>query len=455
MHADRIQQPRDIADGDESGRRAPQEASVTLSTAPGTDLSAEDVTPTGVNAAEVGGSPVEARPQIAVPAIRHEQQVWDPPASFGYTRRERANSGRRYQSAIPARAANLDLRIPASLAADAEDAATELARFDATAEHSLGTLTALLLRSESASSSQIEQITASARAIAEAELTGSGTANAVVVVDNMHALTDALTGVDSLTANRIAEVQRILLERHSPSMVGWRTEPVWIGGSGSNPVTADYVAPDHRLIPGAIDDLVSFAARDDLPLLPQIAVAHAQFETIHPFADGNGRTGRAIVQVLLRSKGLTRTATVPISDGLLVEKDHYFEALGRFREGDAGPIVDQFNHASLRAVHQGRQLTTRMTELRDTWRETIRARSHSTAWKIIDLLPAHPVVDAETVARETGLHPNNVRRAVAPLVEAGILIGRQHYTSHKYLYRAPAILNLLDDYASEMGRRQR
>lgn len=401
------------------------------------------------------GGPAEAQPGIAVPAIGHEQQVWDPPASFGYTRRERASRGRRYRSAIPARTADLELRIPASLAADAEDAATELARFDATVEHSLGTLTALLLRSESASSSQIEQITASARAIAEAELTGSGTANAVVVVDNMHAMAEALTGVDSLTADKIAEVQRVLLGRHSPSMVGWRTEPVWIGGSGSTPVTADYVGPDHRLIPGAIDDLVRFTTRDDLPLLPQIAVAHAQFETIHPFADGNGRTGRAIVQILLRSKGLTRTATVPISGGLLVQKDDYFEALGQFREGDAGPIVDQFNHASLRAVHQGRHLATRMTELRDTWRETLRARSDSAAWNIIDLLPAHPVVDAETVAKETGIHSNNVRRSVAPLVEAGILLGSQHDKSHKYLYRAPAVLDLLDDFAGEVGRRQR
>jgi Fic family protein len=399
--------------------------------------------------------PAQAEPEIAVPAIGHEQQVWHPPSSFGYTRRERASLGRRYQSAIPARTADLELLIPTSLAADAEDAATELARFDATAEHSLGTFTAVLLRSESASSSQIEQITASARAIAEAELTGSGAANAVVVVDNMHAMADALTGVDSLTADKIGEVQRVLLERHSPSMVGWRTEPVWIGGSGSTPVTADYVAPHHRLIPGAIDDLVRFAARDDLPLLPQMAVAHAQFETIHPFADGNGRTGRAIIQVMLRSKGLTRTATVPISGGLLVEKEHYFAALERFRAGDAGPIVDQFNHASLRAVHQARHLATRMTELRDTWRETVRARSHSAAWKIIDLLPAHPVIDAETVARETGINPNNVRRSVAPLVEAGVLIGRQHYRSHKYLYRAPAILDLLDDYAAEVGRRQR
>ena len=161
------------------------------------------------------------------------------------------------------------------------------------------------------------------------------------------------------------------------------------------------------------------------------------------------------MQILLRNKGLTRTATVPISGGLLVEKDRYFEALDTFREGDAGPIVDQLSRASLRAVAQGRRLATQITGLRETWRQNVRARSDSATWKILDLLPAHPVIDAETVARETGVHPNNVRRSVAPLLEAGILVGSQHYKSHKFLYRAPEVLDLLDDYAAEVGRRQR
>ena len=279
--------------------------------------------------------------------------------------------------------------------------------------------------------------------------------NAVVIADTTHAMTEAVSKADPLTADGIAEVQRILLERHSPQLVGWRTEPVWIGGAGSTPVTADYVAPDHRRIRDAIDELIRFASRDDLPLLPQIAVAHAQFETIHPFADGNGRSGRALVQIMLRSKQLTRTATVPLSGGLLVEKHRYFDALNAYRAGDAAPIIDQFNHAALRAVAQGRVLTSRLSELRATWRATVKARADSTAWKIIDLLPAHPVIDAETVAAHTGIHQNNVRRAVAPLVASGILVGRQHYKSHKYLYRAPQVLDLLDTNAAEIGRRQR
>jgi Fic family protein len=383
-----------------------------------------------------------------------ERQHWAPPSSSGYTRREREGSGT-YFSAVPAVIAGLRLDLPSELVADSEEAAAEIARFDASSEHTWGAVTAVLLRSESSSSSQIEQITANARAIAEAELTGDGSGNAVGIVDNMRAMADAVDRTASVTVEGISEVQRTLLERHSPRLVGWRSEPVWVGGRGSTPVTADFVAPDHRRVAAALDDLVAFAGRQDLPVLPQIAVAHAQFETIHPFADGNGRTGRALVHLMLRTKQLARTATVPISGGLLVAKDGYFDALTAYRAGDAAPVVDAFNHAALRAVHHGRQLVDRMTELRDTWRSTVKARSDSTAWAILDLLPAHPVVDAETVARHTGTHVNGVRRSVAPLVEAGILVASQHYRSHRQLYRAPAILDLLDDYAAEVGRRQR
>lgn len=391
---------------------------------------------------------------MAVPPIGHEQQHWAPPTSVGYTRRERSGSGA-YRSAIPAEIAGLRLDLPPELVADSEDAAAEIARFDASSEHAIGAVTAVLLRSESSSSSQIEQITASARAIAEAELTGLGSGNAVGIVDNMHAMAEAVHRTDHLTVDGIAEIQRTLLARHSPRLVGWRSEPVWVGGRGSTPVTADFVAPDHRRILGALEDLVAFAGRDDLPVLPQIAVAHAQFETIHPFADGNGRTGRALVHLMLRSKRLVRTATVPISGGLLVGKETYFEALGAYRAGDAAPIVDELNHAALRSVHQGRQLVEQMAELRDAWRTTVRARSDSMVWKVLDLLPGHPVLDAETIARHTGTHAAGVRRSVAPLLETGILVASQHFKSHKQLYRAPAVLDLLDEYAAEVGRRQR
>ena len=113
-----------------------------------------------------------------------------------------------------------------------------------------------------------------------------------------------------------------------------------------HPIGATFVGPRHELVPGAVDDLIAFTQRDDISALPQIAVAHAQFETIHPFTDGNGRTGRALVQALLRNKGLTRQVTVPVSAGLLAGTDAYFDALTSYRSGDAAPIVERFTEAS-------------------------------------------------------------------------------------------------------------
>jgi Fic family protein len=114
-------------------------------------------------------------------------------------------------------------------------------------------------------------------------------------------------------------MQRALLgEPEDTQKHGWRNEQVWIGG-GISPHTAEFVPPVHGRIQHFIDDLMRFIDRDDLPVLAQIAIAHAQFETIHPFVDGNGRTGRALVQSLLRAKGVTVSTTVPLSAGLLNE----------------------------------------------------------------------------------------------------------------------------------------
>ena len=111
----------------------------------------------------------------------------------------------------------------------------------------------------------------------------------------------------------------------------YREARKWI--RGNSPHTAEFVPPHPSRVLPAMDDLVAFMRRDDILALTQAAIAHAQFETIHPFADGNGRSGRAIVSALLRAKGITRNVTVPVSAGLLTDTGAYFDALGEYREG--------------------------------------------------------------------------------------------------------------------------
>ena len=117
-----------------------------------------------------------------------------------------------------------------------------------------------------------------------------------------------------IDGDTILQMHEALLGPSQPDIAGrWRDQPVWIGGSDVSPHDAVFVPPRHERVPAAIADLIGFIDRDDLPVLAQAAIAHAQFETIHPFAAGNGRTDRALIDAELRNKRLTRNVTVPVS----------------------------------------------------------------------------------------------------------------------------------------------
>ncbi|MDF8264914.1 Fic family protein [Luteipulveratus flavus] len=389
------------------------------------------------------------------PALRWEEQSWDPGPGWGRTPRERALAGRRYRSALAPPITDRVLRVDSDVLAHAEDAAAAMARFDASGPIQYGAVIAILLRSESASSSQIEQISASARAVAEAELTGRGRGNAATVAANVTAMRAALELSDHLDVSAVAAMQAALLQESAPHMVGWRTEPVWIGGGSSTPVDADFVPPHHTRLAAGLEDLVTFMERTDLPVLVQAAIAHAQFETLHPFPDGNGRTGRALVHAFLRRKGLTRSVTVPVSGGLLADRERYIAALTTYRAGRPEAIVRVFADAALHAVDHGGRLAAELTQLQRRWETQLTARVDSAAWRLLVELPAHPVLDASTAAELIGSDRRNVHRHLRALVDAGILRSANHHGSGRILFRAPEVLQALDTYAEAVGRRSR
>ena len=358
-----------------------------------------------------------------------------------------------YHPAVPANIADLVLDLPPSAFAEAESASHEITRFDAELGGEIASFAAVLLPSESAASSQIENLTASARAVAEAELSGAKPKrNADMIVANTAAMQAAVSLSDTVDADAILAMHRALMAkepRHTPGE--FRTEPVWIGG-GSTPIGATFVGPRHELVPGAIGDLIAFAQRADVPALPQIAVAHAQFETIHPFTDGNGRTGRALVQAMLRNKGLTRQVTVPVSAGLLADTGAYFAALTTYRDGDAAPIVERFSQASILAIANGNQLVADLRGIRQNWNDVITARSDSAVWKVADLLTRRPVVNAALLAQELGIESTNAHRYLNPLTEAGILVETTSGPRNR-VWRSPDVLAALDAFAERAGRR--
>ena len=392
--------------------------------------------------------------RVAWPAVEFEVHDWHSRDDVPASRQARLLARQPYQAAVPPAIAGVHLSVPAAVLAAAEDASTEIARFDAEAGAEIAPFSAILLRSESAASAKIENLTASARAIAEAEL-GHGSRNAALIVANERAMSAAIALADRLDGPAILDMHDALLRDSAPAIAGrWRDQQVWIGGGDYSPHAAQFIPPHHDRVPAAIDDLIRFIARTDIPTLAHAAIAHAQFETIHPFPDGNGRVGRALVHAQLRHARLTRHVTVPVSAGLLTDVDAYFAALGAYREGDPVPIVERFAAATFAALGNGRQLVADLHRVRADWGQRVKARRDAAAWKVTEVALRRPVVNAASLSHELGIPQTNVYRALQPLVDAGALV---EFTNNKRdrLWRAPDVLEALDAFAARTSRRQR
>lgn len=162
---------------------------------------------------------------------------------------------------------------------------------------------------------------------------------------------------------------------------------MWIGKVHTGLLLADFVPPQHSHVLAGMDDLPEVMDSDNLPVLLQVAVAHAQFLTIHPFADGNGRTGRALSQALLRNKGVSVYVPVPISAGILRNTSGYFEALQIFRAGNAELIVRLLASAARYAATSGSTLIDQLAdEMVASTEKLTGARSQSAAFRILPLL---------------------------------------------------------------------
>ncbi|ACZ32251.1 filamentation induced by cAMP protein Fic [Xylanimonas cellulosilytica DSM 15894] len=390
------------------------------------------------------------------PTLDYEDRAWvstiDPGHLSVY---ERLRTSRPYRAAVVPRIADEAVRVGPAATEISEAATQDVVRFDEQMAALPVPMPAVLLRTESASSSQIEHLTTNTRNLAMASIGIDSKQNAELVAANVRAMTLAFeAGAQRVDAASLLAVHRALLGGSEPDVAGrWRTEQVWIGSHAAYPHGADFIPPHHERVPDAIDDLVTFAGRTDLPPLVQAAIAHAQFETIHPFTDGNGRTGRVLLQSLLRHRGLVRHATTPVSAGLLRDPDRYFRALTAYREGDVDDIVHQVAQAAMTAAANGRELAAHITEIRTRWREQITARSNSSAWALSDALFAQPVVTAEHVSRTLGLSDRGARNTIDVLVRDGVLTPATSAKRMQY-WQAPEVLTAMDEFARRAGRRR-
>jgi Fic family protein len=380
--------------------------------------------------------------------IRHR---WT--SSFeGMSRRDR--EGCDYDAYLPDPLAGWDLALPADLVADLTDAEAAIRRLNtSTTTHvSLEGLARFLLRTESVASSKIEGLEAGPRRLLDAEVVlaqGGDAADriAVEVLANVAAMEAAVelgSTNDAITLDDLLAIHRTLTERSSMPHVGGvvRTAQNWIGGSSYNPCSAAFVPPPPEIVEDLMNDLLRYVNGDHHPALVQAAVAHAQFETIHPFADGNGRTGRALIHVILRRRGLAPRFVPPISLVLATWASDYIAGLTAFRHVGAPESPERstgastwlrtFATAAHRSCNDAEAYAERIEALDARWRGQLgRVRANSAVELLLDVLPGVPVITVESAARLIGRSEMRTGEAINRLEAVGVLrqrnVGRQRY----------------------------
>jgi len=340
-----------------------------------------------------------------------------------------------YDAFIPDPIHQLDIRIPGALAAAISEAETGISGLNAGSPGHLSPLARLLLRTESIASSKVEGLQVDARSLARAEVNqetgrsvGSQAREVLASIDAMELAVERAADTREIEKLDLRNIHGALLDTAAPRIAGTvRVVQNWIGGNDYNPCGAAFVPPPPELLDGLLADLCQFCNDDSLSPLVQAAIAHAQFETIHPFEDGNGRAGRALVQVILRRTGLAPSYVPPISVMLAKHKETYIRGLTLFRDGDLEGWLAIFADAAASAAQLAQQYLQRATELQEGWRNQLRAlasppRADAAAWAIIDVLPAHPAITISTAMAATRRTRPAIVNALQQLMDAGVLL---------------------------------
>lgn len=369
----------------------------------------------------------------------------------GLPRRDRQSC--EYEVYIPDRLGERSFTLDGSVAADVAEAETAITRLnlEARALSNSEALARLLLRSESVASSKIEGLEVGARRLLRAEAARDlgkepTDITASEVLGNIDAMAYAISSVaegDPITPDLLLETHRRLLagsrlEEHGGQI---RDRQNWIGGSSFNPCSAVFVPPPCEMVEDYLVDLCAFCNNDSLPAVAQAAIAHAQFETIHPFIDGNGRTGRALIHMVLKRRGLAPRVLPPVSLVLANWATDYVEALAATRylgsptssaahEG-LNRWVGLFAAASRRAVADATAFEARIAGLEAAWRTRLGpVRRNSATDLLLSALLAAPVVTVQGAASLIDRSVQAANEAVARLEEAGVLrqvtVGRRN-----------------------------
>lgn len=334
---------------------------------------------------------------------------------------------------------------------------------------SLAALASNLIRSEAVASSRIDGLALSHKRLAQAAYPGagrrSGDRRAAEILANVAAMEQAValgSRAEPIGVSDIQDVHRTLLRLEFKRMAGAigerqelagvvRDRQNWIGGSRYDPLDAAFVPPAPEHVQPLLEDLCGFIARGDLAPVAQAAIAHAQFETVHPFADGNGRVGRALIYTILRRRHESPRYIPPISLVLAGEPKAYIEGLVDYREGRLSEWCTLFAAATRRAALGAAELSQRIEALQQSWIERLgKPRRDSAVRQLIASLPAQPVIDVPAGQRLTGKSHVAIGAALGALEAGGVLrrLGERRWGR---LWECDALLALVSDFERQLA----
>lgn len=369
-----------------------------------------------------------------------------------------------YEAFVPQAIAEFELRLPhdvANVVSEAERAIQELnvrgPRLEA-----LEVLSRQLLRAEAVASSRIEGLRISHRRIARADLDPEeADATAREVLGNLHAMERAIAIASErrpFTVDDILALHRTLFkgsEEARPYAGRVREQQNWLGGHGDTPLGAEYIPPVPERVPALVEDLCrAINERDDMSPVVQAAVIHAQFETIHPHVDGNGRVGRCLIHAVLRRRGLAPHYVPPVSLVLATDQKAYIRGLVTFRDYEDDAIagwVGLFAQAVRSAATEAVTLAADLARLEQIWRKEadIRRRG-ATPERLLTLLAGRPVIDIPTAAKLLGVEYETARLAVERLAAAGVLSSTSARRRDR-VFEARDVFELIDDFERRLA----
>jgi len=362
---------------------------------------------------------------------------------------------------LPPHIADADVVLVSDVVATMEEATREVVTLDHERGAELQALGAILLRTESVASSKIERVEASTADYARALHGNRSNVAATAMAAATTAISALITSVDGgkpLRLEAVLDAHRVLmLDDPTERVYAGRLRDVqnWIGGSDHSPRNALFVPPPPETVADSMSDLVAFANRDDMPVLAQAAIAHAQFESIHPFTDGNGRIGRAVINTVLRRRGTTSRVIVPIASALVAHRDRYFDLLDEYRTGHVQPLVLAFSTATRIAAAEARVTADRVVELPDRWRVVLGpVRTGSATDRLLNRLPDLAAFTAEDAHDDIGGPLSSTYTAIERLADAEII---RPLTDRKrnQVWGVAAMLDELDDLGARIERHAR